>query len=750
MLKKIGTVVSLTKAKWAPLSILAVLSLLTVLCPPAVMAIDEECDPASTIYNSPADNLCVPAIATTQNYTIDAHDNDWVTGNYYDPNPSDWQAGMTQSARLRISRKATGIGKSDLYLFLEAHGDNLTTLNDEIRIGLNPGTDPANNTLIKIHPFTGAALTTLTRDVYNYNPGTTTWSQISNAWLPIPADIVARNDAPTASWYVEIKIPLDQIPNHPITSTDFRLYVQITADDNVNAITYQWPEEYEAPSNNNICVNPQRWHPMSFGGGCAPDLNIANGVYSCSAIYVLRNGAKSSEIGIHEVNEFHADVTNPDTTKDAPNAQVYLTLLQLGISTGPLAMNYDNTDPIITNWFKEKYGTWMLAIDRLDHGTPKPPTPYTAVHNSTNTAARFNWKPADETRFGLINNFVGDHKCTAAFVNFKDDPNFDNNFSYCNTSVVKCPTGEICPLSFHLGSFFAHGHPAGAFQERVIVSALNEPYPGWLSQGTIAVDGRGIKRIGNNTFEIEVPEQGEIPLQFSFTPPGGQPRKPGIVARSLAVGDGATIHERDDYLKTTYGNMPLVFIEGFAAYAYETGANGEPLQLYRPTSYVAFAVDTGTKGPPPPPPGSKRYELVLPFVGGSFFHGGVGLDPGVVAGARFGYFVKPKVVLAAEHGVTFTDSGQVHQFLGNVRYDFKPLQVHQWTPFVTAGAGLVRFQGFGVNGNVFAFHGGAGVTYQFKNSFGVRFDERIFRLNSFMGLGTTANFQTTGGLVFWF
>jgi len=78
-----------------------------------------------------------------------------------------------------------------------------------------------------------------------------------------------------------------------------------------------------------------------------------------------------------------------------------------------------------------------------------------------------------------------------------------------------------------------------------------------------------------------------------------------------------------------------------------------------------------------------------------------------------------------------------------VRFDFGKLQVRKWTPFVTAGAGSVLFRGFGVNGQVFAFHGGGGVTYKVKNSFGVRFDERIFRINSFMGSGATANFQTT-------
>ena len=64
------------------------------------------------------------------------------------------------------------------------------------------------------------------------------------------------------------------------------------------------------------CANPERDHPMSFatgaGGNCPhQDLNIANGAYSCGDVYILRNGVKSTEIAINQVNEFHADVSNP-------------------------------------------------------------------------------------------------------------------------------------------------------------------------------------------------------------------------------------------------------------------------------------------------------------------------------------------------------------------------------------------------------------------------------------------------------
>jgi hypothetical protein len=67
---------------------------------------------------------------------------------------------------------------------------------------------------------------------------------------------------------------------------------------------------------------------------------------------VLRSGSKSNEIAVNQQNEFHADVTNLSTTKNANGVKVYMTLLQLGISTAPIAMNYSETDVNIRNWFQ--------------------------------------------------------------------------------------------------------------------------------------------------------------------------------------------------------------------------------------------------------------------------------------------------------------------------------------------------------------------------------------------------------------
>src|SRR5438876_747562 len=107
--------------------------------PYTALAADEECDTTMTghIFNSPAEDLCVSAIGTTSNYTLDGFDGDWVNGNFYDH--MEYFGGGTQTARVRVSRKAVGINKSDLYLFFEAHGDAVATGLDEIRIGLNPG-----------------------------------------------------------------------------------------------------------------------------------------------------------------------------------------------------------------------------------------------------------------------------------------------------------------------------------------------------------------------------------------------------------------------------------------------------------------------------------------------------------------------------------------------------------------------------------------------------------------------------------
>lgn len=150
----------------------------------------------------------------------------------------------------------------------------------------------------------------------------------------------------------------------------------------------------------------------------------------------------------------------------------------------------------------------------------------------------------------------------------------------------------------------------------------------------------------------------------------------------------------------------------------------------------------------------KAFELV-PFVGRFFFDNLLGLDDGLVVGARFGYHITNPLVAELEGGVTFTEStagssGNVYQAMFNLRYDLYQLRVRDLLPYVTAGAGYLFFRDLGVDDEAFALHGGVGLTYKLTDSLGIRIDGRTFRINDTMGVGSTTNYQTTAGLVFWF
>jgi hypothetical protein len=390
---------------------------------------DEECDNTLT-YDNVTNRICVPNIETTSDYILDGNRGDWLPANYY---VFTEYAGTTQAVQAFVSCKKRGYNKTDLFLFFEVSQDGLGTMYDEIRIGLNPGLVSDNNTLIKIYPWLSAS--SVVDSVYDYNSGAGRWDNVTSTYATRVGKFVKYEHTSTEYWSVEMKIQLDSLPN-PITGTDFRLYMELQSDVGGGAFVnaYAWPPHYVSGEHNYICANPQRWHPMNFGSGCFADVSIANGLYSCGDIYIKRGGSKSTDIYVNQTNEFHADVTG-DLSKNATDIKVYMTILQLGISTAPIAMNYNNTDTNIKNWFQQKWGTWLLATDKLDSGTPKPPTSFNVNAGSLNTDARFNWKPSDETRFGTPAEMVGSHKCTAAFVDYKDDPNMNNNCSYCERSI---------------------------------------------------------------------------------------------------------------------------------------------------------------------------------------------------------------------------------------------------------------------------------------------------------------------------
>jgi len=583
------------------------------------LALNEECstDPVFT-YDS-TNPLCEPGIETTNDYVIDGSRGDWRPGNYHVFN--DYAAPAAGDVQVFVSHKKRGFNKADLFLFFEVSANDPDALcADEIRIGLNPSdSDPTGNTLIKFRPFWADACeggTSTTRRVkieaYDYDDASSSWTPVSSSWLP-PANFAVVEDPATESWSVEMKIPLDQLPT-PITTNDFRLILELHSARSVTGtMTFAWPAHYPIGLHNYICTNSHSWYPMSFGDTCYADLSIGNGLYSCDDVYISRRGVKSREIVAGAMNEFHADVTNNSTSKVATDAQVYMTLLKLGTGTAPIAMNYDHNNTNIKNWFHEQWGSWLFATDKLDYGTPKPPTKFTIAAGTEDTAARFYWKPSDESRFGDAAGMAGTHRCTAAFVDYKDDPDMSNNFSYCNTSIVNCPTGAVCALSFWMGPHFAYNHPPGNFKQRFRLSALNEPYEGWFEKTKITLSGEGVKSLGRNLFEAPIQKNGEKPLKLEITLPSA-PQKykykisksiPGLVSEANAQGmedvrgpGNNQIRERNERLKKIYGDRPIVLVEGIVPAGYKTGTKKDNVQLYRVTSYVAYAINQSKPEPP--------------------------------------------------------------------------------------------------------------------------------------------------------
>lgn len=154
------------------------------------------------------------------------------------------------------------------------------------------------------------------------------------------------------------------------------------------------------------------------------------------------------------------------------------------------------------------------------------------------------------------------------------------------------------------------------------------------------------------------------------------------------------------------------------------------------------------------PPESKNFELVFPFVGPFLLADDLELEHGVVVGARLAHRLKNSLFLELEGGATFTkdksgNSGSLIQSLINLRYELPG--IWRLTPYTTAGVGYTFFRSFGANDDqAFTTHGGVGTTLKINNSFGTRFDCRVFRLNDVRNAGATINTQFTGGLVFWF
>lgn len=167
------------------------------------------------------------------------------------------------------------------------------------------------------------------------------------------------------------------------------------------------------------------------------------------------------------------------------------------------------------------------------------------------------------------------------------------------------------------------------------------------------------------------------------------------------------------------------------------------------TGYVGYAVQDSH-----PRKIYLPYELTLPFAGYTFFDKTLELENGPVLGAKLGYCIAGPLTLELEAGLGFTeddtgDKGNWIQLMGNLRYHFSIFS-SSITPFVTVGAGYVLFRGFVQNDSAFALQGGLGLTFNFSQTFGLRFEGKVLRLAPVLTAPATTNYQVTGGLVFWF
>ena len=126
---------------------------------------------------------------------------------------------------------------------------------------------------------------------------------------------------------------------------------------------------------------------------------------------------------------------------------------------------------------------------------------------------------------------------------------------------------------------------------------------GWLKAAKLTMEGAGAERIRENVFEIHVPERREVPVRLSMTIPRvAEGVHPSVVPAAFMAspepikpprGRGSDpIKERNARLAKIYGNRPLLIVQNFVPFAYETGLNNGRNQLFAPTSYVAFAINT--------------------------------------------------------------------------------------------------------------------------------------------------------------
>lgn len=462
--------------------------------------------------------------------------------------------------------------ESDLYVAFEAEqadvNDNVT-----VTVALNPSGTDTDNRAVVIQPFpgvppNGAAVGLNTAVVTGYQWNGAAWV---NWAIPAGAvDVRAAHEVPNQYWGVEVRVHL---PDVGITVDDFYMatYWRSNAPVLGPSVAENWSpaEAYPAIPSSLPDEDPTTWRRYSFGTDCMPDLYINSAWNTCADIYINAEDENAKRIAINNVNEFHARV-HGDDDPGAPTADgvlVYMDIGHLGNGQAPYAMNYPHTDATIN---------FNGATRSLDAAMPEPPTPFSVAAQTTNDDVRVEWRPSDEAPNPFAD---GEHVCVEAYVYFKDDPNFDNNFGQCNMQFVDEVQGR---LMFAAGFGFWWPFDMELTQMLLVPTVVNSASR--VGDWRVDLRARGMERTNVGWILGDVPKEEGAEVELRYSAPANA-FEPPDEKEFLGVGGPLRLMTRE-----VYGERPLLVVKSFIPVQGRDPKTG-PYTVAFPGSYVGIGLE---------------------------------------------------------------------------------------------------------------------------------------------------------------
>jgi hypothetical protein len=142
-----------------------------------------------------------------------------------------------------------------------------------------------------------------------------------------------------------------------------------------------------------------------------------------------------------------------------------------------------------------------------------------------------------------------------------------------------------------------------------------------------------------------------------------------------------------------------------------------------------------------------------PFVAAFLFDDSLAIDDGVTFGARLGFVWNKRFTIEAEFGATHThdfsgNNGLVIQAGANLNVDLVYWRI---IPFLTVGAGVIRFEDFSTTDNTSYVSFGGGFKLDISPRFSGRMTVRNFSISSNdFAADRTNNLQVDWGLIYSF